>query len=310
MEQILIFITENADYAHWVIFGLLMLAGFNVPVSEDLMIIIAGVLAGTVVPQNIYKLFLSVFLGSYLSDWISYWLGRKFGKHLWDIPWFARFINKEKLSQVQKYFKKHGFLTLLFGRFIPFGVRNCIFLSALLSVLSYTYHSLRIPVNVFIWLSNFHLFFGFLFLFFIWGEGITPDWLWASVIVILCNGSLQGMTKEFTAQITRTFSQKYVLFSISQGIDKWRASRNELTIKILYSALELLPFFLLSTIIIELVFERLKGLGSILLDNINDIIDNSYDKIDEIFIVIFLLISIVRFAKLFSLWLENRMKTI
>ena len=130
MDQALAFITANADYAHWVVFGLLILAGFNVPVSEDLMIIISGVLAGTVVPQNLYKLFFAVFLGSYLSDWISYGLGRKFGKHLWDIPWFARFINKEKLSHVQKYFKKHGFLTLLLGRFIPFGVRNCIFLSA------------------------------------------------------------------------------------------------------------------------------------------------------------------------------------
>ncbi len=107
-----------------------MLAGFNVPISEDLMIIVSGVLAGTVVPQNTYKLFAAVFLGSYLSDWVSYGLGRKFGKHLWDIPWLARCINREKLSQVEKYFEKHGFLTLLFGRFIPFGVRNCIFLTA------------------------------------------------------------------------------------------------------------------------------------------------------------------------------------
>ena len=229
-----------------------------------------------------------------------------------DVTWKSSNILRMKKLFLPDIFAQDG---ILFAVMVTFSITIsawlvCIFLSALLSMISYTYHSLRIPVNIFIWLSNFHLFFGFLFLFFIWGEGITPDWLWASVIVILCNGSLQGMTKEFTAQITRTFSQKYVLFSISQGIDKWRASRNELTIKILYSALELLPFFLLSTIIIELVFERLKGLGSILLDNINDIVDNSYDKIDQIFIVVLLLISIVRFAKLFSLWLENRMKTI
>ncbi len=130
MESILAFITENASYAHWAVFGLLILAGFNVPISEDLMIILSGVLAGTVVPENVYKLFIAVFLGCYLSDWIAYGLGRRFGKHLLDIPWFARFVDQKRMSQVQKYFSKHGFLTLLIGRFIPFGVRNCIFISA------------------------------------------------------------------------------------------------------------------------------------------------------------------------------------
>ncbi len=156
MEQILAFITANADYAHWVVFGLLILAGFNVPISEDLMIIISGVLAGTVVPQNTYKLFTAVFLGCYLSDWIAYGLGRKFGKHLWDIPWFARFINQEKLSQVQKYFEKHGFLTLLFGRFIPFGVRNCIFLTAGMGRMSFLHFIIGDGIACFI--SNTVLF--------------------------------------------------------------------------------------------------------------------------------------------------------
>jgi membrane protein DedA with SNARE-associated domain len=31
---------------------------------------------------------------------------------------------------VQQYYKKYGFWTLLIGRFIPFGVRNCLFLTA------------------------------------------------------------------------------------------------------------------------------------------------------------------------------------
>ena len=105
------------------------------------------------------------------------------------------------------------------------------------------------------------------------------------------------------------FNKKYVLFSISQGINKWHAGYNELIIKMIYSALEMLPFFLLSTIIIELVFERLKGLGSILLDNIKDIIYNSYDRIDEIFMIVLLLITIVRITKILSVFLENKLKT-
>ncbi len=127
MEQ---FILEHASYAHWIIFSALMLAGFNVPISEDLMIIISAVLAATVVPENTYKLFIFLFLGCYISDWVCYWIGRKLGPKLWDIAWFARTFDRKRLDQIQRYYQKYGFRTLLIGRFIPFGVRNGLFLAA------------------------------------------------------------------------------------------------------------------------------------------------------------------------------------
>lgn len=130
MEQIFQFIFLHASYAHWVVFGLFMLAGLNLPISEDLLIIISGVLSSTVIPENTWKLFLAVFLGAYLSDWIPYWIGRRFGANLWNMPWFAKKIKKERLGQVKQYYAKYGILTLLVGRFIPFGVRNCLFAAA------------------------------------------------------------------------------------------------------------------------------------------------------------------------------------
>ncbi|MDF2576574.1 MAG: putative rane protein [Chlamydiales bacterium] len=123
-------IHNNADYAHWIIFGALMLAGFNVPISEDLMLIISGVLASTVVPENTTKLFLGVFLGCYLSDWEAYWLGRLLGPKLWEIKWFSKMVPKERFEQVSRFYDKRGFLVLLIGRFIPFGVRNALFITA------------------------------------------------------------------------------------------------------------------------------------------------------------------------------------
>jgi membrane protein DedA with SNARE-associated domain len=130
MATIIQFIFEHAHLAHWLIFGALMLAGINVPISEDLMIIISAVLAATVVPENIYILFTAVFLGCYLSDWVCYWIGRKFGPKLWHIRWFAKTVKPKRLDQIHRYYEKYGFLTLLVGRFIPFGVRNCLFLTA------------------------------------------------------------------------------------------------------------------------------------------------------------------------------------
>lgn len=130
MESWLVFFTEHASYAHWVIFGALILAGFNVPVSEDLMLILAGVLASTVVPENTWYLFAAAFLGCYLSDWIAYGLGWHFGPRLLRMRWFASKFPPSKLEKIARFFEKYGFWTLLVGRFIPFGVRNCLFITA------------------------------------------------------------------------------------------------------------------------------------------------------------------------------------
>ncbi len=137
MDALLQSIFAHAPYAHWIVFGALMLAGLNVPISEDLMIIFSAVLAATVVPENTYKLFLAVFLGCYLSDWVCYGLGRYFGPKLWNISWFAKVFDKTKIDRVHQYYEKYGFLTLLVGRFIPFGVRNGLFLTAGLGKMSF-----------------------------------------------------------------------------------------------------------------------------------------------------------------------------
>ncbi len=130
MESWLVFFTQHAPYAHWVIFGALILAGFNLPISEDLMLILSGVLASTVVPEHTWHLFIGVFLGCYLSDWIAYGLGWHFGPRLLRMRWFASKIPPSKVQKITSFFEKYGFWTLLIGRFIPFGVRNCLFITA------------------------------------------------------------------------------------------------------------------------------------------------------------------------------------
>jgi len=131
------FLTAHAHEAHWWIFCALILAGFNLPISEDLMLITSGMLASTLVPENTYILFTAVFLGCYLSDWISYGLGRTIGLKLLDFYWFGKSFKNDRLKLISNYYKKYGFLTLLIGRFIPFGVRNCLFITAGLSKMSF-----------------------------------------------------------------------------------------------------------------------------------------------------------------------------
>lgn len=129
MEAIIVFIQQNVAYAPFIIFGLLILAGFNIPVSEDLMLIISGILAAKN-PDYLIFLFIGVFAGAYFSDLICYWMGRLLGPKIWKIQFFANMVSKEKVDTISDYYQKYGAITLFLGRFIPFGVRNGLFLTA------------------------------------------------------------------------------------------------------------------------------------------------------------------------------------
>lgn len=132
MNDLLIYLQANIHFAPYIILGLLLLAGLNIPVSEDMMLFLSGFLASKY-PDQATAFFICVFLGAYFSDLICYWLGRQLGPKLWDIKIFAKFADKKKVEKMEGFYKRNGFLTLLFGRFIPFGVRNAIFLTAGLS---------------------------------------------------------------------------------------------------------------------------------------------------------------------------------
>ncbi len=129
MEDLLLFISQHADYAPYIIFGSLLLAGFNIPVSEDLMLIASAMLAHKR-PDLTYQLFIGVYLGAYLSDLICYGIGRKLGRHLWEVKFFAKMVSKDNVYKIMEFYHKYGVITLIFGRFIPFGIRNGLFLTA------------------------------------------------------------------------------------------------------------------------------------------------------------------------------------
>lgn len=129
MEELLQIIQANIQYAHFIIFGTLLLAGLNIPVSEDAMLFISAILA-TQHPEYLTHLFIGVYLGAYCSDLICYSLGRILGPKLFEIHFFANRVPPERITRISVYYQKYGVITLILGRFIPFGVRNALFLTA------------------------------------------------------------------------------------------------------------------------------------------------------------------------------------
>jgi membrane-associated protein len=122
-------------YVQYVSFGLLMLSGMSMPVSEDIVFIISASIAATVAPKNLHIIFAGCFLGAYLSDILAYSIGRYGLKKIIFSPFMVKLkiINPDRIQSrlytMQNYFASYGGKTLFFGRFIPFGMRNVIFMT-------------------------------------------------------------------------------------------------------------------------------------------------------------------------------------
>ena len=130
VEQILDFIQSNVHMAPYAICFLLLLAGFNLPISEDLMLFISGILAAQN-PDKITSLFLGVFLGSYVGDVLCFqFYGRYLGDMIFETKFFSKPSRVKKMKRIEHFYQKYGIITLFIGRFIPFGVRNALFISA------------------------------------------------------------------------------------------------------------------------------------------------------------------------------------
>ncbi len=157
MNTISEFLFQHAQYAHWIVLGSLLIAGFYIPISEDFLIIMSALLASTIVPENTYKLLFCIYLGCLGSDWTVYWIGRLFGHKLRASPSFSKKLPEARIKKIENFYKDYGIYTLLIGRFIPFGVRNVLFTVAGMS---------KMPLKKFIFadlsaclLSNTTLFF-------------------------------------------------------------------------------------------------------------------------------------------------------
>lgn len=124
------FICAHAHEAYWIFFVMLLLAGFNIPFSEDVILLVAGGIAATCIPEHWFKLFFFVWLGCYLSAWEAYWVGRILGPKLYNVRWFNRIITKPRIEKINHYYEKFGIFTFIVGRFCPGGVRNALFMTA------------------------------------------------------------------------------------------------------------------------------------------------------------------------------------
>ena len=160
MESLIEWISQHASQAHWIVFVAILIAGANIPISVDALMIISAVLAATVIPEHALHFFLAIFVGCCLSAWLAYWIGRTVGRKLLTFKYTAKLLPQERLEKISRFYTKYGPLTLILGRFIPFGVRNCIFMSSGMSKLPFGRFILWDTIGCLIWSSlSFYTFY-------------------------------------------------------------------------------------------------------------------------------------------------------
>ncbi len=131
MESLYHFVCQHAHDAYWIFFLLLMLAGINIPISEDIILLTGGALGSTCLSQDqMIKLYIWIYFGCWISGWEAYWLGRLLGPKLYHIPWFKHFITPKRIERLHHYYEKFGIFTFIVGRFIPGGIRNALFITS------------------------------------------------------------------------------------------------------------------------------------------------------------------------------------
>jgi membrane protein DedA with SNARE-associated domain len=156
------YVCAHADYAHWIFLGMLLLAGLNVPLSEDLILLSGGALVSTCMPDHYFHLYAWIFVGCWISGWEAYWIGRLLGPKLYQIRWFSHILNPKRIEKLHYYYEKFGIWTFVVGRFIPGGVRNALFMSSGLGKMPFHIFLLRDLVACVI-SSNVVFYLGFLF---------------------------------------------------------------------------------------------------------------------------------------------------
>lgn len=183
MESFLAFLCEYADEAHWIFFLLLLLAGSNLPFSEDIIVISAGIIVTKCIPDQMLRMWLWVYAGSCMGAWIAYSIGRFIGPKLYRIDWFKRTVSPERISKLHTYYEKFGIFTFIVIRFCPGGFRNAFAMSCGLSRMTFLAFAIRDEIAAIIQITvlfilgqtfaqNSELLFNYLRQYNMWGLGL------------------------------------------------------------------------------------------------------------------------------------------
>jgi membrane protein DedA with SNARE-associated domain len=117
-----------------VVFSVLVLCGFGLPLPEDVVLVTGGLLAwrasdlevatigGLLSDVGLHTMVLFGLAGILVGDSIIYLAGRKLGQRLAEFRPLRRIITPQKLTEAEKLLRRRGAVVVIISRFLP-GLR-------------------------------------------------------------------------------------------------------------------------------------------------------------------------------------------
>jgi len=129
MPDFFAFLSGYINYYPLAALVCLLLAGCNIPISEDLIIITGAILS----EENHFLLvpnLVAIYIGVIASDFLVYWIGTRVRKGTAKSSYFSSLVPKKAIEKMHDKLDKYGIFTFIVCRFIPFGVRNTLFFTS------------------------------------------------------------------------------------------------------------------------------------------------------------------------------------
>lgn len=140
-------------YGSFALFILLALGILALPVPEETIMVIAGILMNHG-ELCIHSTIIAAFLGSLTGITASYFLGRTAGNFLIERYGKLLGIGQEQMNKAHAWFESYGKWTLFFGYFIP-GVRHFTGFTAGMTSLDFKEFALFAYSGATIWVTTF-----------------------------------------------------------------------------------------------------------------------------------------------------------
>lgn len=120
-----------AEYSQYLLLIILVFSFLEVtipPIPGDTILVVGSSIAD-IAGFNPVWIIISSVAGTFMASFFLYNLGNKFGHKLLVSPKYSWLLDTKAFLEIEKWFKKYGYWTLLFSRFLPIA-RSGVILAA------------------------------------------------------------------------------------------------------------------------------------------------------------------------------------